>query len=173
MLSPVLPPVSLNTTAETTVHNDQQQLSTPNTFIRHCEDMGIFHDLQNMIVMSSPSPGSLGNTVTTTATATSVTINMCTSTTSLSKEQLFPLNAFESLSNSGLKTVMMDNPFDKTFKQAVLQQQKKGSKLVENHLNNINITDGELNTPFIATTFDFNKTVVDISSKYKTILFSK
>jgi len=168
LLTPVLPSVPMTTTAATTEHDDQQQLPTPNTFIRHCEDMGLFHDLQNIVVMS-PLSGSIGDTVNTSATATTATTNMSTSTkitASPLTEHPSSSNFFDSLSTAMLKTMMMDNPFDETFKQAVLQQEKKDADLVENYFNNSNNNDGELNTPFIATTIDLNRTKTNNSSKY-------
>lgn len=157
LLTPVLPPVSMTTTATTTEHDDQQQLPTPNTFIRHCEDIGLFNDLQNI--------------VNTTAAATTPTTNMSTTTkltASPLTEHPSSSNFLGSLSTAMLKTMMMDNPFDQTFEQAVLRQEKKDTDLAENYFNNSTNNDGELNTPFIATTVDLNRTKTNNSSKYQT-----
>lgn len=144
LLTPLLPslstPVPMAASC-TSVEHFQQQLPTPNTFIRHCEDMGLFHDLQNIMVMSSIN-GTPGVT-TTTSMAVS---NPTTMVTSSSTEQSITSTAI-------VTTMMMANPFDETFKQAVLQQQKNDLNSPENILNNSNNkNDGDLNTPFIATT---------------------
>lgn len=155
LLSPLIPSVTTSTTmttsAATEYNQHQQQLPTPNTFIRHCEDMGLFHDLQNIVVMSSltgPSDDTTFTTVPITTTSTMVTTSAGQPGTS---------NVFSSSSNGVLTTMMMANPFDETFKQAVLQQQKTDGNPTENILSNNN-NDGELNTPFIVPT-----TVVEIS----------
>lgn len=159
LLTPLLPSVTTPmTTSVATEHNQhQQQLPTPNTFIRHCEDMGLFHDLQNIVVMSSltgPPDNTASTTIPVTTTATMVT-------TSAPTGQHTASNLFGSSSTAVLTTMMMANPFDETFKQAVLQQQKTLENPTENILNNNN-NDGELNTPFIVPT-----TIIDISRSIK------
>lgn len=153
-------------TAITEYNEQQQQLPTPNTFIRHCEDMGLFQDLQNVVIMS-PLAGPLENTVTTVVSvATTTTVNT-TVTTLASTEQSNTSNLFGIPSTAVLTTMMMANPFDETFKQAVLRQQKKDINLIENNFNNNNNNnDGELNTPFIATTNVLDATKNINSSEY-------
>lgn len=139
------------TTAVSTEQN-QTQLTTPNTFIRLCEDMGLFHDLQNIVVMSSCQPADTATTTVPVSTAATIV------TTSTSTGQPTTSNLCSSSTTAIVTTMMMANPFDETFKQAVLQQQKSDINLSENHFNNSS-NDGDLNTPFITTT-----TVVDTSN---------
>lgn len=168
MLTPMLSlgtssPSMTTNTAITEYNEQQQQLPTPNTFLRHCEDMGLFQDLQNVVIMS-PLTGPLENTATTEeSVATTTTVN----TTLASTEQSNTSNLFGIPSTAVLATMMMANPFDETFKQAVLRQQKKDINLIENNFNNNNNNnDGELNTPFIATTNVLDATKNTNSSEY-------
>lgn len=147
----------MTTTAMTSEQN-QQQLPTPNTFIRHCDDIGLFHDLQNIVVMSSLS-GSSGDIATTTVP---VSTNVTMISSSASPEQPITSNVFGPSSTAIVTTMMMANPFDETFKQAVLQQQKSDTNSSEIIFHNNNNNDGDLNTPFIATT-----TAVDTSNNNK------
>lgn len=161
LLTPILPstttPVSMTTTTATT---ENDQLPTPNTFIRHCEDMGLFNDLQNIVVMSSLS-GPQNDMVTTTVPVTTITTNAKMVTTSASIAQLTTSNVvFSSSSTPNITTMMMSNPFDETFKQAVLQQQNSDTNQSGNMFNNYtNHNNDDLNTPFITPT-----TVVEISN---------
>jgi len=164
LLTPILPSVtssvSVTSSSTNTGLSQQHQLPTPNTFIRHCEDMGLFHDLQNVVIMS-PLSGS-GET-----SAVSVTTTTSTVTTPTSIKQPITSNMFGLSSTAVLTTMMMANPFDETFKQAVLEKQKNDLNPTECIFNNHN-NDDELNTPFIPTTCNTvnlskNK---NISSKY-------
>jgi hypothetical protein len=146
----------MTTTAITSEQN--QQLPTPNTFIRHCDDIGLFHDLQNIVVMGSLT----GSSDDTASTTVPITTNVAMVTTSTSTEQPITSNVFGPSSTAIVTTLMMANPFDETFKQAVLQQQKSNTNSSEIIFNNNNNNDGDLNTPFIATT-----TAVDISNNSK------
>lgn len=162
ILTPVLPSttIPITTTTATTEYDQQHQLPTPNTFIKHCEDMGLFHDLQNIVVMSSLS-GSQGDTVTTEIPVTTINTNSSMVTTTA---QSMTSNIFSSSSTENITTMMMANPFDETFKQAVLQQQNNDanpSKKVFNDYKNNN--NGDLNTPFIVPT-----TVEILNSNNKT-----
>lgn len=148
--------MSMTPTAITSEQN--QQLPTPNTFIRHCDDIGLFHDLQNIVVMGSLTESS-GDMVTTTVP---VTTNVTMVTTSASTEQPITSNVFCPSSTAIVTTLTMANPFDETFKQAVLQQQKRDTNSSEIIFHNNNNNDGDLNTPFIVTT-----TAVDISNNNK------
>jgi len=162
LLTPVLPSVTTSipimTTTTTTAaieNNEQQQLPTPNTFIRHCDDMGLFHDLQNIVVMSSLTGPSGDTTITTVPDSTAA--SKVTTITSTGQPTS---NLFDSSLTSIVTTMMMANPFDETFKQAVLQQQKnEANHPSENIFSHNNNNDGDLNTPFIATT-----TVVNTSN---------
>lgn len=142
ILTPVLPSTSLPITT-TTEYDQQHQLPTPNTFIKHCEDIGLFHDLQNVSVMSSLS-GPQADTVTTESPVT--TINTNTSMVATSTQSVTS-NVFSSSS-----TMMMANPFDETFKQAVLQQQNSDENLSKKVFNNYKNNNNDLNTPFIVPT---------------------
>lgn len=116
----------------------------------------------------SPLAGSLENTATTVVSvATTTTVNT-TVTTLASTEQSNTSNLFGIPSTAVLTTMMMANPFDETFKQAVLRQQKKDINLIENNFNNNNNNnnDDELNTPFIASTNVLDVTKNTNSSKY-------
>lgn len=119
--------------------------------------MGLFHDLQNIVVMSSINGDTTSVPVSTTATMVTTSASTASATS----------NLFGLSSTAILTTMMMANPFDETFKQAVLQKQKNDTKFSENCFsnNNNNNNDDELNTPFIATTTDVNKT--NNSSKFK------
>lgn len=143
MLTPVMPPVT--SVSIKTTDNNQQQLPTPNTFIRLCEDIGLFHDLQNIVVMSSVTGQPTDIATTTVPVSTAPTI--VTTSTSTGQPTMSNLCG----SSAIVTTMMMANPFDETFKQAVLQQQKTDGSLSENNFNSKN-TDGDLNTPFISTT---------------------
>lgn len=168
LLTPVLPSVTTSTPMMTTTnttgteHNEQQQLPTPNTFIRHCDDMGLFHDLQNIVVMSSLTGPSGDTTITTVPVSTAATIL----TTDTSTGQPTSLNLFDSSSTAIVTTMMMANPFDETFKQAVLQQQSNETNPSENLFNHNDNNDGDLNTPFIATTTIVDTSNNNSSSKY-------
>jgi len=145
--------MTTTTTTSTEQHNEQQQLPTPNTFIRHCDDMGLFHDLQNIVVMSSLT-GPTGET--TISTASESTAAKVVTTTSIGQPTSSSL--FDSSSTAIVTTMMMANPFDETFKQAVLQQQKNEANPSEHLFNHNNNNDGDLNTPFIPTTTVVNTT---------------
>lgn len=166
LLTPVHPSVTTSmsmttmTTTTATENNKQQELPTPNTFIRHCDDIGLFNDLQNIVVMSSLT-GPLGDTTITTVPASTAATIVTTATTT---GQPTSSNLFDSSSTAIVATMMMANPFDETFKQAVLKQQKNEANTSENPFNHNNNNDGDLNTPFIATT-----TVVN-TSNYNTTL---
>ncbi|VVC26047.1 Basic-leucine zipper domain [Cinara cedri] len=173
LLTPIMPPVTSapdKTTAVSTEHN-QTQLHTPNTFIRLCEDIGLFHDLQNIVVMSSCQPADTAtSTVPVSTAATIVTTSTSTGqpTTSTgqpttSTGQPTTSNLCSSSTTAIVTTMMMANPFDETFKQAVLQQQKSDINLPENHFSTSS-NDGDLNTPFITTT-----TIVDTSNDNSTL----
>jgi len=156
-----MPMITKTTTTTTTAieNNEQQQLPTPNTFIRHCDDMGLFHDLQNIVVMSSLTGPSCDTTITSVPASNAATIV----TTATSTGQPISSNLFESTSTGIMTTMMMANPFDETFKQAVLQQQKNEANPSENIFNHNNNNDGDLNTPFIATTTVVNTSNNNIS----------
>lgn len=111
--------------------------------------MGLFHDLQNIVVMSSLTGQSTDSATTSVPVSTASTIV----TTSTSTGQPSTSNLCGSSTTAIVTTMMMANPFDETFKQAVMQQQK--SNLSENHFNN-NTNDGDLNTPFITSTTDID-----------------
>lgn len=146
LLTPILPSVPTTTNATAMEHNEQQ-LPTPNTFFRHCDDLGLFNDIQNVVVMS-PSTESLGDIDGTTVTVTTTAVSSPALTRQPTTSNLLGLS-----STAVIKTLMMANPFDETFKQAVLQQQQNSTNPTKNVLNNNNNNDdGELNTPFIAST---------------------
>lgn len=152
---PMMTKTTTTTTTTAIENNEQQQLPTPNTFIRHCDDMGLFHDLQNIVVMSSLTGPSGDTTITSVPASNSATI--VTTATSTGQPTS---NLFDSTSTAIVTTMMMANPFDETFKQAVLEQQQNEANPSENIFNHNNNNDGDLNTPFIATT-----TVVNTSNK--------
>lgn len=162
LVTPVLPSVTtsspMTTTAATIEYNQQQQqLLTPklSPFLRHCEESGLFQDLRNIGAISSltvPPDDTTTITVPVTATATMVSTR---STELPSNSNLF------SLSSSGILT-RMPNPFEETFKQAVLQKEKCDLKLAENLFHDNNDTSGDLNTPFISTT-----SIVNSSNNHK------
>lgn len=79
-------------------------------------------------------------------------------TTTTSTGQPTSSSLFDSSSTAIVTTMMMANPFDETFKQAVLQQQKNEANPSENLFNHNNNNDGDLNTPFIPTTNVVNTT---------------
>jgi len=105
--------------------------------------MGLFKDLQNVVIKSGPS----GDTAADSAPATAPVAAVVTVPTPTMQPTTSNLRI--SLSNAAVKTMMMANPFDETFKQAVLQQQKAHTNPSRNIFNN---NDGELNTPFIVPT---------------------
>ncbi|CAH1731026.1 unnamed protein product [Aphis gossypii] len=161
LLTPVIPSVTTSmsmmtttTTTSTEQHNEQQQLPTPNTFIRHCDDMGLFHDLQNIVVMSSLTGPTGETTISTASESTAAKVV----TTATSTRQPTSPSLFDSSSTAIVTTMMMANPFDETFKQAVLQQQKNEANPSEHLFNHNNNNDGDLNTPFIPTTTVVNTT---------------
>ncbi|XP_025196804.1 anaphase-promoting complex subunit cdh1-like [Melanaphis sacchari] len=172
LLTPILPSVTTSmsmmttTTTTSTEHYEQQQLPTPNTFIRHCDDMGLFHDLQNIVVMSSLTGPTNDTTISTAPTSTAATVI----TTAASTGQPNSSNLFDSSSTAIVTTMMMANPFDETFKQAVLQQQKNEINLSENLFNHNNSNDGDLNTPFIPTTTAVNTSNNNTTVKTSTSL---
>uniref|UniRef100_A0A2S2NCC5 BZIP domain-containing protein n=1 Tax=Schizaphis graminum TaxID=13262 RepID=A0A2S2NCC5_SCHGA len=172
LLTPVIPSVTSSmsmmttTTTTSTDHNEQQQLPTPNTFIRHCDDMGLFHDLQNIVVMSSLT-GPTGDTTISTASASNAATIITTAT---STGQPTSSNLFDSSSTAIVTTMMMANPFDETFKQAVLQQQQNEVNPSENLFNHNDNNDGDLNTPFIATTTTVNTSNNNTTVKTSTMI---
>lgn len=165
LVTPVLPSVTtslpMTTTTAAIEFNQQQQLSTPklSPFLRHCEETGLFQDLRNIGSISSSLTGPPGDTTTITVPVTASTTIVSTTSTELpSNSSLFGLSSSTILTH-------MPNPFDETFKQAVLQQQKCDSKLAENLFNENSDTNGDLNTPFISTTTIVNSTNNHNSSK--------
>lgn len=155
LVTPVLPSVTtslpMTTSSANIEYHQQQQLLTPklSPFLRHCEETGLFQDLRNIGAISSLT-GPPGDTTTITVPITTTATMVSTRSTELpSNSSLF------SLSSSGILT-RMSNPFEETFKQAVLQKQKCDSKLAENLFSVNNNTNGDLNTPFISTTTIMN-----------------
>lgn len=126
-------------------HRPHSEPPTPNTFLRHCDDLGLFHDLLRVdggvfVQQQQPTSG-CGGKETETATAA------MTTTPGPPTLGLFTTTTAGSASSSAF---VMANPFDETFRRAVVQQQQQRQ---DGGTMDSTFTDdakaGDLNTPFI------------------------
>lgn len=129
------------------------ELHTPNTFLRHCDDLGLFHDLLRadgsggvFVQQQQQKPvcdGDDGGACVPVAKVLQMTTTAMTTTPGPPTLGLF------GSATSSAASLVMANPFDETFRRAVVLREQQDGSDVDVPSNKPYDNSGDLNTPFI------------------------